>query len=138
MGHALLDVTDVLDDPDFLDTTPLLIRRLVEQGQDGTARGIGGPVSFAAVITPDGGQELVQTPDGNQVQADLTVYTRTALTAGDANLDADLIVWGGSTYRVIATKSWLFGQTYTQAVCALTDINPDIARTTVPDAGYLT
>lgn len=138
MGHALLDVTDVLDDPDFLDTTPVLYRRIVAQGQDGTARGEGGSIPFSAVITPDGGQELIQTAEGNQVRSDLTLYTRTALTAGNANFDADLIVWRGDTYRVIATKSWIFGQAFTEAMCALTDINPTLTGITVPDAGYLT
>ncbi len=137
MAHGLLDVTDVLDDPDFLDTTLVLVRRVVAQQQDGTARGAGGPIPFAGVVLPDGGQELIQTPEGNQVQGDITIYTRTALTAGDANLDADVVHWNGATYRVIATKPWLFGQTYMQAVCALTDLNPTIAGTTLPDAGYL-
>ena len=137
MGHALLDVTDVLDDPDFLDTTLVLVRRVVAQQQDGTARGAGGPLTFSGVVVPDGEQELVQTAEGNQVQGDITVFTRTALTAGDANYDADVVHWNGAAYRVIATKPWLFGQTYTQAICALTDLNPEIAGTTAPNAGYL-
>lgn len=137
MAHALLDVSDVLDDPDFLDTTLVLVRRVVAQQQDGTARGAGGPIPFAGVVVPDGGQELIQTPEGNQVQGDVTIYTRIALTAGDANYDADVVQWNGAAYRVIATKPWLFGDTYTQAICALTDLNPTIAGTTLPDAGYL-
>lgn len=138
MGHALQDVTDVLDDPDFVDTTLVLYRRLVAQGQDGTARGEGGSIRFSAVVDPNGGQELIQTPEGNQVRSDLTLYTRTALTAGDANFDADLVAWNGNTYRVIGTQSWLFGQTFTQAMCALTDMNPTLTGNTAPDAGYLT
>lgn len=138
MGHALLDVTDVLDDPDFLDTTLVLVRRVVAQQQDGTARGAGGPIPFAGVVIPDGGQELIQTPEGNQVRGDITVYTRTALTAGDANYDADVIHWSRAAYRVIATKPWLYASGYTQAIAALTDLNPTPPGTTAPDAGYLT
>lgn len=137
MGHALLDVTDVLDDPDFLDTTLALVRRVVAQQQDGTARGAGGPIPFAGVVIPDGGQELIQTPEGNQVQGDITIYTRTPLTAGDANYDADVVHWNGSAYRVIATKPWLYASAYTQAVASLADLNPEIVGTTAPDAGYL-
>lgn len=137
MGHALLDVTDVLDDPDFCDTTLVLTRKVVAQQSDGLALGKGGQITFSGVVVPDGGQELIQTPEGNQVQGDITIFTRTALTTGDADYDADVVLWNGAAYRVVATKSWLFGQTYTQAICTLTDLNLKPPGTSAPDAGYL-
>lgn len=136
MTHALQDVTDVLDDPDFHDDTLAYIRRSVGQQPDGSALGWPRSQSFVGVVVPDGGEELIQLPEGNQTRGDITVYSRFELTAGDGDTDADLVLWDGKPHRVIAAQTYRFGQQFTVAICQRTQLSPSV-RPDTNDAGFL-
>ena len=132
---ASLDVSDVLDDPDFLDTTLMLRPRAVTVGQDGIASSTDGWLPFAGVVIPDGGQDLIQSGEGDAVQGDITIYTRTELTAGDSQRAADTVLWDGDPYRVINAQAWRYGSGYFRAVCKLAILNSEQAPN--DDAGFL-
>lgn len=132
---ANLDVSDVLDDPDFLDTTLQVRRGAVTMTQDGLGQSTAGWLPFAAVVIPDGGQDLIQTGEGNAVTGDITVYTRTELTAGDERREADLIIWDGDTYRILNAQAWRYGSGYFRAVGQITTLNATQAPP--DDAGFL-
>lgn len=119
------DVSDVLDDPDF-NTTILLRRASVHAREDGLADVEPAWLAVVAVVIPDGGQDLVQTPAGDQVQGDITVYSRRDLTAGGAELSADQIEWDGARYKVLNAQSYRYGTGYTRAVCQQMDLNPSL------------
>lgn len=120
---ASLDVSDVLDDPDFRRDDLVLIRRYVEMQDDGLATGLPGAILFSGVVIPDGGKDLVQTPEGNMVSGDVTVFTRLMLSAGTGETDADLIDVDGDRYHVVNAQPYRFGSGYTRAVCKQITIN---------------
>lgn len=120
---ADLDVSDVLDDPDFAGTVTVTARE-VQTDEGGLARAYSGTIAVSAVVIPDGGPDLVQVGEGDAVQGDITLYTRHPLTAGDAQRAADTVWWAGAPYTVIQAQPWLYGQGYTRAVCKLTTNNP--------------
>lgn len=120
---ADLDVSDVLDDPDF-NVTVDVVRTAVATMSSGLAEAQPAPVSIVAVVIPDAGMDLIQTGEGDAIQADITVYTRFDLTQGDALYGADIVYWQGDPYRVIRSQPYAFGSGYTRAACKLTSINP--------------
>lgn len=132
---ALLDVSDVLDDPDF-HTTIVVNRRAVVTASDGRAVASPVTVTTIGVVVPDGGVDLIQNAEGESVTGDITIYTRFALTQGDAQFGPDAVVWNGAEYRVIQSQNWLFGSGYTKAVLKLATLNPSTAEPP-DDAGYL-
>lgn len=138
---ADLDVSDVLDDPDFYTDDLILVRRRVEAIEDGTSDSLRDPTRFRGVVIPDGGEGLIQTPEGDMVSGDITVFTRVALTSGDQGTAADLVVWDGRTHKVVSAKPYRFGAGFTQAICAVTEINPPaeyaVNAECEPDGGYL-
>lgn len=135
MGHPLLDVSDVLDDPDFLDTTLRLKPTAITVGNDGLAEGTAGWIAFAGVVIPDGGTDLIQLGEGDEVQGDITIYTRQPLTTGDADRGADTVFWDGAPYVVINAQPWRYGSGYFRAVCKLATLNP--SQVPQIDAGFL-
>jgi hypothetical protein len=143
--YAGLDVTDVLDDPDF--QVPITVLSTVEQiGPGGLATAValvpGGVIAMAVVVS-DGGRDLVQTDEGDSVQGDITVYTRFPLTTGSVTRAPDIVIWNDDQYRIIRAQPWLYGAGYTQAICKLATLNPqDPPGTTptptpAPPGGYL-
>ncbi len=123
-----LDVTDVLDDPDFLDTTLLAYRANTQGDCDGLGQSAFVWVPFSAVVIPDKDSDLVQTPEGDSVHGTIKLFTRFPLTSGDGDGNqADRVRWGSGgpgVYRVTSSPRWAFGQGYTEATCTLADLNP--------------
>lgn len=135
MGFPLQDVSDVLDDPDFQDTTLRLRPIAVTVGSNGLADGTSGGLSFSGVVIPDGGTDLIQTGEGDEVQGDITIYTRRPLTTGDAERGADTVLWDGAPYVVINAQPWRYGSGYFRVVCKLATLNP--SQVLQIDAGFL-
>lgn len=119
-----LDVTDVLDDPDFRDDTLQVKRAVVLQADDGTADESAGWTNFSGVVHPAGGDDLVQTPEGDSVTGDIVIITRFPLSAGDGEMGADIVAYQGANHRVRNAKDWRYGQGFTEAVCTLMPANP--------------
>lgn len=131
---ALLDVSDVLDDPDFAST--IVVRPMASTiGENGLAQATVGSNTVSAVVIPDGGDDLVQTGEGDAVQGDITIYTRWPLTTGDAERAADIVEWDGGVYVLINAQAWRYGSGYYRAVAKLATLNSEQAPP--DDAGFL-
>lgn len=119
---ALLDVTDVLLDPDFMDTG-LVCNRMTQTVDDhGRATNAPAPVTFAAVVTSDKGDILHRNADGSRINGSITVHTPFRLSDGSTGQDADEIVWQGRTYTVVNVNDYShFGRGF---VCATCDLKP--------------
>lgn len=113
---ADLDVSDVLEDPDFYTGGLLLLRGGAPLDQPSA--------TFEAVVDPSGGRDLVQTPEGERVRGQLALITRQDLTAGDAALPADIVVFRTLPYRVLKAMPYPYGSGFTHAVLALASFNP--------------
>ncbi|MBJ9669052.1 hypothetical protein I5693_16010 [Burkholderia cenocepacia] len=119
---AFLDVTDVLLDPDFMDTG-LLCNRMTQTVDDhGRAQNTAASTPFAAVVTSDKGDILHRNADGSRIIGSITLHTMFRLIDGSAAYDADEVVWAGRTYTVVNVNDYShFGRGF---VCATCDLKP--------------
>lgn len=119
---AFLDVTDVLLDPDFMDTG-LVCNRMTQTVDDyGRAQNTVAATPFAAVVTSDKGDILHRNADGSRIIGSITLHTTFRLLDGSLGQDADEVVWAGRTYTVVNVNDYShFGRGF---VCATCDLKP--------------
>jgi hypothetical protein len=118
----LLDVSDVLFDPDFADSL-VCIRQTQTVGSDGIATNATQSVPFVGVVTADRGVELARLAAGSHVSGSILVHTVFRLTNGGPNgVDSDHVVWNGSEYIVTSVNDYsTYGAGF---VCASCDLLP--------------
>lgn len=117
---ARLDVSDVLLDPDFMDTGIVCNRTAVVVGNNGRSQETKTSTTFAGVVTTNNGLNMDRRPDGTLIKGAINIHTRFALIPGDANNKADEIVWRGKTYIVSQVLDNLhYGQGFVKAICEL-------------------
>jgi len=111
---ADLDVTDVLDDPDF--KTRFTVRRVRSGMVDGyTVENPLDPVETEGVVSPASGSKLYRKPDGEMSVADISIITKFPLTSGDSTYAADIVVVKGVRYAIINSNPYSFGVGFVQA-----------------------
>jgi hypothetical protein len=119
-----LDVADVLDDPDFVDSTLVCVRNSQTLGLDGRASDTPVPLPFAGVVFPASGKQLNRKPDGELITGSISIITRFALLVGAAGLSADVVQWRGNSYTVRAVEDYShFGAGFAQAVADLVEFS---------------
>ena len=96
----LLDMTDVLLDPDFLDTTPTYTRQTQVDAGHGRVTNDQTVLPFAGVFTMDAGSIMRRVPEGSYVTGSILIYTLLQLRVAGDDVDADLVTWHGAVYRV--------------------------------------
>lgn len=116
---ALLDVSEVLSDPDLIEPTGLVrVRRTQTVSPQGLASNAEATLPFSGVVTAGKGDSLRRTDAGNNAQGNVTVTTTTDLRAEAPGQDADIVVWQGRRYIVESIADYRnFG--YVQAYCDL-------------------
>ncbi|KKL38615.1 bacteriophage protein [Burkholderia contaminans FFH2055] len=121
---AFLDVTDVLLDPDFMDTGLICNRMTQTVGTDGRATNAVTAIPIDAVVTSDRGDILHRNADGSRIIGSITLHTPFRLRDGgpDGRADADEVVWDGATYTVVNVNDYShFGRGF---ICATCDLKP--------------
>lgn len=117
---ALLDVSDIVLDPDFMDTGLTRHRALQAVDDNGRASDAETNLTFDAVVTSDSGEMLARMPDGSRVSGAIMVHTTLDLTPGRGDTPADEITWQGRRYTVERLADYShFGQGFNAAICAL-------------------
>lgn len=117
---ALLDVTDVLLDPDFMDTGILCCRQDQTVGDDGRASNAEAQMRFAGVVTSDKGDLLQRLAEGSRIVGSITIHTKFRLMDGSAGRDADEVIWAGRRYIVSSVNDYThFGRGFVAATCDL-------------------
>lgn len=120
----LLDVSDVLFDPDFADTITVY-RQAVTVGDDGRAVRAETTIATGAVITPDKFSTLQRLAEGSNVSETITVTTQFRLTSSADGYDADEILWNGKRYVVIAVGDCTrYGAGFIEASASLKGMSP--------------
>lgn len=120
----LLDVSDVLLDPDFADT--LVVWRYTET-VDTKGRGGGSPTSttILGVVTPDRAATLARQAEGANVSGSITVITQFRLTSSIGSTGADEIDWNGCRYTVMSVADCSrYGAGFVEASCDLKANSP--------------
>lgn len=116
---ALLDVSDVLLDPDFADS--LVCERLAQNvGDDGIAVNTAKVHRFAGVVTNDSGDKLSRISSGERVEGNIVVHSVFRLQDGSSGMTADVVTWRGRRFTVVSVNDWShFGRGFTAAKCDL-------------------
>ena len=121
----LLDVSNILGDPDFVDTfTVTQYTQTISSG--GMASNTANVIhSVGGVVYPNDNIDLIKMPDGEVLNGSITIVTRFRLTNGAGNRDADVVTWNGRTYQVKAVSDWSrYGAGFIEAVCQLNLVSP--------------
>ena len=103
---ARLDVTEVLFDPDFMDTTLSVIRNTQTIGNDGIAVNAQSTTFFAGVVTSDNGAVLTRLPEGERLSDTITIHTVYRLSNGQTGISADIVNWQGKQWTVSTVNAW--------------------------------
>lgn len=121
---ALIDVSNILLDPDFTNKIKL-IRRFVTVNEHGE-NVISETASYiTAVVQGNNTETLQKLPAGALLSDVITVYYRGTLTAERAGGYADIIIWSGKRYQVkdVVEDFLNFGAGFTKALCILEAVN---------------
>lgn len=116
----LLDVSDVLLDPDFVDTSLICNRMAQTVDDNGVAADSVTSTPFSGVVTNDTGDILMRQAQGEHITGSITVHTKFRLTDGTDSYSADEVVWLGATYTVSRVANWsTYGRGFVMATCDL-------------------
>ena len=119
---ALIDVSELLTDPDFVDPITA-VRRTQTVGNDGIAVFTNAtlPVTLASV-QPGGKDALYRFPDLANPDEWIRVYCDVRLVAHSEaeGIYGDMLTWKGGRYQVQTSDDWSnFGAGYTKALARL-------------------
>ena len=115
-----LDVTDILFDPDFCDTTLTVTRRDMAVDDDGFGKNSLTTTPFSGVVTVDKSLESRRLESGQVVHGAILIVTTERLTQGQTERDADIVTYQGRDYRVSFVDPYTaYGAGFVQAHCEL-------------------
>lgn len=121
----LLDVSDILDDPDFAADpgTLFLVSAAVRVNDFGEAESTPARAPLDGVAMPASGEMLKRLPEASRAEGAIVVYTRTRLSAQGARTEADQVEYLGALYTVSVLMDFTpYGAGFCGAVCTLTDL----------------
>lgn len=119
-----LDVTDILFDPDFCDTTLTVTRRAMAVDENGFGNNTLTNSPFSGVVTVDKSLESRRLEAGQVVHGAILIITTERLTQGQTGRDADIVTYQGRNYRVSFVDPYTsYGAGFVQAHCELLDFD---------------
>lgn len=121
---ARIDVTALLQDPDFLNSVTL-IRRASSVNSYGEHVMAETPTTLLAVVDTGEAEVLERMPAGARLSDIISVYYKGELRAESPGGYADVIVWNGRRYQVheVSENYMNFGAGFTRADCLLEPTN---------------
>lgn len=125
-----LDMSDVLMDPDFLDTSLVCHRQIQTVDADNFPTNTPQDISFSGVVTVDRSLEAKRMAAGQNINGAILIVTQFRLTQGQPEtnsaprLDADIVTYSGRDYRVTFVDPYTrYGAGFVQAHCELLDFD---------------
>lgn len=119
---ALLDVSDILDDPDLSDVVSC-VRNFQTVGADGIAVNTQVAHKFRGVVTSDNGDVLTRLPNGERIRGSMTIHTVFRLSDGSNGQSADVVLWQGRHYTVTTVNDFSnYGRGFVAAGCELIEL----------------
>ncbi|HEJ9371864.1 TPA: head-tail adaptor [Klebsiella oxytoca] len=129
----LLYVTDVLLDPDFMDTSLVCHRQVQTVDEDNYPTNTSQAIPFSGVVTVDRSLEAKRMAVGQNINGAILIVTQFRLTQGmpasdsTPELDADIVTYSGRNYRVTFVDPYTrYGSGFVQAHCELLEFNGGI------------
>lgn len=115
-----LDVSRVLLDPRFCDSTLKCERYSTSVDAHGRAVTSQTLVGFAGVVTSDSGERLQRGAVGEHASTTIIVITRFKLRDAGTGATADIIQWNGGRYTVVTVNDYsTYGIGFIEAKCEL-------------------
>lgn len=119
-----LDVTEVLLDPEFADTTLVCHRQVQTVDEDNFPINTPQDMPFSGVVTVDRSLEAKRMASGQNIGGAILVVTQFRLTQGQPGLDADVVTYQGRNYRVTFVDPYTaYGAGFVQAHCELVEFD---------------
>lgn len=116
----MLNVSDIVSDPDFTQPVTRVVRTETVNNY-GESVIASSQSTIQAVVTSPSVQELLRFDDATAYKDAIKVTTASRLNADSVGLQADLILYHGETYIVAVSNDYSdFG--YTRAICFLIDL----------------
>ncbi|WP_285908115.1 hypothetical protein [Pseudodesulfovibrio pelocollis] len=117
----MIDVSDVLDDPDF--RVEFIVTRSVETvNAQGMTVLTGTDLPMSGVILPATDRQLNRLPEADRSSEVVAVYTSQPLTPGTPTLAPDVVHWRGGQFQVVQVQDWLQTGGVCIALAAATDM----------------
>ena len=120
-----IDVTDVLNDPDFRTDGLVRIRNVETVGDNGIATCQQEQITFSGVVTQMGASaQTIRDEDSTYISDSIAITTMTELVGSDAADNADIVVWNGKNYTVMNVRdnsNW--GAGFYRAECRAIEYN---------------
>jgi galactose-6-phosphate isomerase len=119
VGKPLLDVADVLLDPDFCDSSLQCLRNseIVVRGRSQITTTT---IPFVGVVTSDRGDLLNRDAAAERIGGSISVITKFSLRAAGVDIAADIVVWGSRQYTVQTVNDYTtYGAGFKEALCDL-------------------
>lgn len=128
----LLDVSDVLSDPDFADTATVTFSRVSVDPNTGRSVTTTEERPISVVVTSDKGRNLQRNPEASISTGSILIHSTFTFTEGGPNfdqngdpieLDADIVCWNGRKWTVVTVDDYSrYGAGFTCATCRLLDL----------------
>jgi len=120
---ALVDVTELLEDPDFLDDITVIRRPYTINAY---GENVLSEVTYTmqASVQAGSGQLLKRLPDFAQFTDAITVYAKFDFQAASPNGYADLVIWNSKRYNIKVPSDYMnYGDGYTMAIATIEAVN---------------
>jgi hypothetical protein len=118
---AKIDVSEIIKDPDFLDSVSL-VRRVSAIGANGRNALTETSSTVYMIVQPASPDDLQRLPDSVRRRDAITVWYRGDLSADANGVYPDVIVWNSRRFQVATSEpfgNWSTGTGYTEAICTL-------------------
>lgn len=120
----LLDVSEILLDPDFVDMSLVCHRSTQVTDDDGFTKNSTQNLLFAGVVTVDRSLEAKRMEAGQAIGGAILIVTQFRLTQGYQGVDADIVTYQGRKYRVTFVDPYTaYGAGFVQAHCELMEFD---------------
>ncbi|WP_227136584.1 head-tail adaptor [Kosakonia radicincitans] len=125
-----LDMSDIIMDPDFLDTSLVCHRQIQTLDADNFPTNTPQDFPFSGVVTVDRSLEAKRMAAGQNINGAILIVTQFRLTQGQPQtdtaprFDADIVTYSGRDYRVTFVDPYTrYGAGFVQAHCELLDFD---------------
>lgn len=111
-----IDLTELLRDPEFVNTFAVIRREQVEDGDDYAE--LESRHETAGSIQPATARELERLPEEDRDRETISIFTEFPLRHGGRGMARpDRILWGGASYLVVGIEPWHhLGATFVKAL----------------------
>ena len=117
---AQIDVSDILLDPDFVDSIQLIHRTATISNKGANVVVEAVPVTTVGSVQPASFKQLQRLPDALRTSDVRSFFIKAAILSDGTSQYPDIIVFGGQRYQVQTVAPWLnYGEGWNEGVCVV-------------------